>query len=198
LSDGKTLALVTLDNGRDHTRPNTLGPGTMLEYADTLTALKARAAAGEIHGVAVTGKPYFLAAGADLSRVSDVPNKKVARMLGEQGHYSLGMLSELGVPSFVFINGLALGGGLEIALNAHYRTVDESAPALALPEVFLGLIPGWGGAWLVPNLIGIENALKVVRSEEHTSELQSRENLVCRRLLEHKQTGNTAAPLREQ
>lgn len=162
LSSGKTLALVTLDNGRDHTRPNTLGPGTMLEYADTLTALKARAKAGEIHGVAVTGKPYYLAAGADLSRVSDIPSKKVARLLGEQGHYSLGMLSELGVPSFVFINGLALGGGLEIALNADYRTVDSSAPAIALPEVFLGLIPGWGGAWLLPNLIGIENALRVI------------------------------------
>ena len=48
------------------------------------------------------------------------------------------------------------------ACNADYRTVDASAPAIALPEVFLGLIPGWGGAYLLPNLIGIENALKVV------------------------------------
>src|SRR5690606_34184299 len=74
----------------------------------------------------------------------------------------LGKLATLGVPSFVFVNGLALGGGLEIALNADYRTVDASAAGLALPEVFLGIIPGWGGAWLLPNLIGIENALKVV------------------------------------
>ena len=66
------------------------------------------------------------------------------------------------MPSFVFYNGLALGGGLEIGLHADYRTVDASAPALALPEVFLGLIPGWGGATILPNLIGIENALKVV------------------------------------
>lgn len=72
------------------------------------------------------------------------------------------MLAELGVPSFAFINGLALGGGTEIGLNADYRTVDSSIPALGLPEVFLGIIPGWGGAWLLPNLIGIENALKVV------------------------------------
>jgi enoyl-CoA hydratase/carnithine racemase len=62
----------------------------------------------------------------------------------------------------VFINGLALGGGLEIALNANYRTVNSAAPAIALPEVFLGLLPGWGGAYLLPNLIGIRNALKVV------------------------------------
>jgi enoyl-CoA hydratase/carnithine racemase len=66
------------------------------------------------------------------------------------------------VPSFCFINGLALGGGLEVALNADYRTVSASAAALALPEVFLGLIPGWGGAWLLPNLIGIKNALTVM------------------------------------
>jgi 3-hydroxyacyl-CoA dehydrogenase/enoyl-CoA hydratase/carnithine racemase len=62
----------------------------------------------------------------------------------------------------VFINGLALGGGLEIGLNADYRTVDRNVAAIALPEVSLGMIPGWGGAWLLPNLIGVENALKVI------------------------------------
>ncbi|MDQ0892527.1 3-hydroxyacyl-CoA dehydrogenase NAD-binding domain-containing protein [Agromyces ramosus] len=162
ISDGKTLALVTLDNGRDHTRPNTLGPVTLLEYAKTLDALKERAVAGEIHAVAITGKPFILAAGADLSKVAEVPDRDTARKFGQLGHHALGKASELGVPSFVFINGLALGGGLEIALNADYRTVDASVPAVALPEVFLGLIPGWGGAYLLPNLIGIENALKVV------------------------------------
>ena len=80
----------------------------------------------------------------------------------ELGHYALEKLDDLGVPSFVFINGLALGGGLEVALNANYRTVNSAAPAIALPEVFLGLIPGWGGAYLLPNLIGIRNALKVI------------------------------------
>ena len=162
LSGGKTLALVTLDNGRDHTRPNTLGPVSLLEYAKTLDALKARAAAGEIHAVAITGKPFILAAGADLSKVAEIPDIDTARKMGQLGHHALGKASELGVPSFAFINGLALGGGLEIALNADYRTVDASVPAVALPEVFLGLIPGWGGAYLLPNLIGIENALKVV------------------------------------
>jgi 3-hydroxyacyl-CoA dehydrogenase/enoyl-CoA hydratase/carnithine racemase len=162
ISDGKTLALVTLDNGRDHTRPNTLGPLSLLEYARTLDELAARAAAGEIQAVAITGKPFILAAGADLSKVAEVPDKDTARKFAELGHFALGKASELGVPSFVFINGLALGGGLEIALNADYRTVDASVPAVALPEVFLGLIPGWGGAYLLPNLIGIENALKVV------------------------------------
>lgn len=162
LPSGKVLALVTLDNGLDYKRPNTLGPQGLLELDKTLVALSDRAAQGEIHGVAVTGKEFILAAGADLSRVGEVPSKAMAVKLAQLGHRALGRLGQLGVPSFVFINGLALGGGLEVALNADYRTVDANVSAIALPEVFLGLIPGWGGAYLLPNLIGIENALKVV------------------------------------
>jgi 3-hydroxyacyl-CoA dehydrogenase/enoyl-CoA hydratase/carnithine racemase len=164
LPSGKTLALITLDNGRDHTRPNTLGPRTLIELGERLDELAARAAAGEIHAVAVTGKQYILAAGADLSDITLVGSKDNARRIAQLGHHVLGKLGDLGVPSFAFINGLALGGGLEIALNSTYRTVDASAAAIALPEVFLGIIPGWGGAYLLPNLIGIEKALEVVIS----------------------------------
>jgi 3-hydroxyacyl-CoA dehydrogenase/enoyl-CoA hydratase/carnithine racemase len=162
LPSGKVLALVTLDNGMDHNRPNTLGPKTLLQLIEKLDAQKARAAKGEIHVVGITGKPYYLAAGADLSKVQEITDYNDGKLIAELGHDALGRLSELGVPSFVFINGLALGGGLEIALNADYRTVNQAAPAIALPEVFLGLIPGWGGAYLLPNLIGIKNALKVI------------------------------------
>ncbi|MCR2800878.1 3-hydroxyacyl-CoA dehydrogenase NAD-binding domain-containing protein [Microbacterium sp. zg-Y818] len=164
LPSGKVLALITLDNGRDHTRPNTLGPATLAELGETLAGLKARAAAGEIQAVGITGKQYILAAGADLSDISKLGSQDNARLVAQFGHKVLGSLSELGVPSFAFVNGLALGGGLEIALNSTYRTVDASAAAIALPEVFLGIIPGWGGAYLLPNLIGIENALEVVIS----------------------------------
>ena len=164
LASGKVLALITLDNGRDHNRPNTLGPATLAELNETLEALKVRAGAGEIQAVGVTGKQYILAAGADLSDISRVGSKENAKLVAQFGHMVLGKLSELGVPSFAFVNGLALGGGLEIALNSTYRTVDASAAAIALPEVFLGIIPGWGGAYLLPNLIGIENALEVVIS----------------------------------
>lgn len=162
LPSGGMLALVTLDNGRDHTRPSTLGPAGLTELAELLDAQKARAAAGEIRALAITGKPFILAAGADLSKVGDIPSYETGLQMAQLGHYALGKLGELGVPSFCFINGLALGGGVEVALNCDYRTLDSSAAALALPEVFLGIIPGWGGAWLLPNLIGIENALKVV------------------------------------
>jgi 3-hydroxyacyl-CoA dehydrogenase/enoyl-CoA hydratase/carnithine racemase len=162
MPSGTTMALLTLDNGRDHTRPNTLGPATLVELSGVLDELAARAGRGEIAAVGITGKPYILAAGADLSKIGEIPSREIARQMAQLGHETFGKLTELGVPSFVFINGLALGGGLEVALNANYRTIDSSVPAIALPEVFLGLIPGWGGTWLLPNLIGIENALKVV------------------------------------
>ncbi|PPF64484.1 3-hydroxyacyl-CoA dehydrogenase [Clavibacter michiganensis] len=162
LPSGKVLALITLDNDRDHTRPSTLGPNSLLEYGATLDALAVRASAGEIQAVAVTGKPYILAAGADLSKVGDIPNRELAKQMAQLGHFTFGKMAAIGVPTFAFINGLALGGGVEVALAADYRTIDSSIPALALPEVFLGIIPGWGGAYLLPNLIGIENALKVV------------------------------------
>jgi len=164
LASGKTLALVTLDNGKDHTRPSTLGPNTLLEFAGVLDAQKERASRGEIQGLAVTGKQFIFAAGADLSKVGEIPDRETGKAMAQLGHWALGKLSELGVPSFVFTNGLALGGGVEIGLNADYRTIDGSTAGFALPEVFLGIIPGWGGAWLLPNLIGIENALEVVIS----------------------------------
>lgn len=164
ISGGKTLALITLDNGKDHTRPNTLGPNTLLQFAAVLDEQRSRAARGEIAGVAVTGKPFIFAAGADLTKVSDIPDRETGKRMAQLGHWALAKLSDLGVPSFVFINGLALGGGVEIPLNADYRTIDSSVPALALPEVFLGIIPGWGGSYLLPNLIGIEGALEVIIS----------------------------------
>ncbi|WP_375389966.1 3-hydroxyacyl-CoA dehydrogenase NAD-binding domain-containing protein [uncultured Amnibacterium sp.] len=162
LPGGGVLALVTLDNGRDHTRPNTLGPRSLLALEATLVAQKARAERGEIVGLAVTGKPFILAAGADLSMFDRIPGRAAAKELAALGHRVLAHLGDLGVPTFCFINGLALGGGLEVALNADYRTIDAAAPAVAFPEVFLGIIPGWGGSTILPNLIGIEAALKVI------------------------------------
>ncbi len=164
LPHGGILALITLDNGRDYTRPSTLGPHTLIELGTTLDSLKERASRREIAGVAITGTPYIFAAGADLSKVDKLRSRDEALLMAQLGHYTLGKLSTLGVPSFAFVNGLALGGATEVALHSTYRTVNEGAAAIALPEVFLGLVPGWGGATILPNLIGIEKALEVIIS----------------------------------
>ena len=98
----------------------------------------------------MTGKPFILAAGADLTGLTGLRGRDDALLIARLGHAVFRKLGEGGKPSFAFVNGLALGGGLEVALHCTYRTVQDSAPALGLPEVMLGLVPGWGGAYLVP------------------------------------------------
>ena len=66
------------------------------------------------------------------------------------------------MPTFAFINGMALGGGLEVTLHCDYRTVSKAAAGIALPECFLGMFPAWGGAFLLPNLIGADRAVQVI------------------------------------
>ncbi|HSF27019.1 MAG TPA: 3-hydroxyacyl-CoA dehydrogenase NAD-binding domain-containing protein, partial [Actinomycetes bacterium] len=78
------------------------------------------------------------------------------------GHRVFRRLGDADVPTFAFTNGLAIGGGVEIGLHCNYRTVISSLPALGLSECYLGLVPGWGGAWLLPNLVGAEAAVTVM------------------------------------
>ncbi|MEA5454294.1 3-hydroxyacyl-CoA dehydrogenase NAD-binding domain-containing protein [Sinomonas sp. JGH33] len=156
------IALITLDNGLDHTKPTTLGPNTLVELGRTLETLRVRAAAQEIDAVAVTGKPYFLVAGADLTTVKQLRDPDQGAQMARLGHEAYDLLADLGVPTFAFINGVALGGGLEIALACTYRTVSTAANGLGLPEAFIGLIPGWGGVYRLPRLVGPEAALKVM------------------------------------
>jgi len=152
-------ALVTIDNGRDHTRPSTFGPGGLLSLD---AAIDQVAQTPGLSAVAITGKPFIFAVGADLSAVSTVGDEATVRAFAELGHRVFGRLAHLGVPTFAFINGAAMGGGFELALQCTYRTISTSAAAVSLPEVFLGLIPGWGGAWIVPNLIGPARAIDVI------------------------------------
>ncbi|HLH83859.1 MAG TPA: 3-hydroxyacyl-CoA dehydrogenase NAD-binding domain-containing protein [Trebonia sp.] len=157
-----TMALITLDNGHDHTKPNTFGVRGLLSLNEALDAVAPRAGRGEIAAVGVTGKPFILGAGADLDGAALVGTRERALGIGRLGHAVFRRLGELGVPSFGFINGVALGGGLEVALHCTYRTVSSGAAMIALPECFLGLVPGWGGTYLLPRLIGPAQALKVI------------------------------------
>jgi 3-hydroxyacyl-CoA dehydrogenase/enoyl-CoA hydratase/carnithine racemase len=151
-----TMGLITLDNGRDHTRPNTLGPRGLLSLN---SAIDEALADPEIDAIGVTGKPFILAAGADLTTIATAGADAV-RTIAELGHAVFGKLSGT-KPSFGFVNGLALGGGLEVALNCDYRTVLDSAAAIGLPEVMLGILPGWGGSYLLPRLVGTDRAVTV-------------------------------------
>jgi 3-hydroxyacyl-CoA dehydrogenase/enoyl-CoA hydratase/carnithine racemase len=153
------MALITLDNGKDHTRPSTFGPQGLASINEALDSIEATAG---VAAVAITGKPFIFAVGADLSAMSIVDDPAIINAFGKLGHDVMRRFGEMSVPTFAFVNGAAMGGGLEIALHCNYRTVSSDAAALSLPEVFLGIIPGWGGAWLLPNLIGPKNALEVI------------------------------------
>ncbi|HEY9294609.1 MAG TPA: 3-hydroxyacyl-CoA dehydrogenase NAD-binding domain-containing protein [Microlunatus sp.] len=154
-----TAVLITLDNGHDHTRPNTLGPRSLREINNAIDAALAR---DDVAAIAITGKPFILAAGADLTGVVRLTDPDHAEAITRIGHEVFAKLADAPVPTFTFYNGLALGGGLEIGLHCSYRTVSAAAAGLALPECFLGMVPAWGGAYLLPNLIGADNAVTVI------------------------------------
>jgi 3-hydroxyacyl-CoA dehydrogenase/enoyl-CoA hydratase/carnithine racemase len=160
--DAGTFVLITLDNGFNHTKPNTFGPATLYGLSGVLSILRARAQAGEIVGVGVTGKPFIFAVGADLTGVPKVTTREQMLAIGQLGHRTFEQLRTLPVPTFAFVNGAAMGGGVEIALSAAYRSISAGVGAVSLPECFLGLVPGWGGCYMLPNLIGAGPALKVI------------------------------------
>ena len=152
-----TISLITLDNGMDHNRPNTFGPQSLASLNEAIAIAEASTSIA----IAITGKPFIFAAGADLSALSFLNEREQALAIGKLGHDVFRKLGESSKPTFAFVNGLALGGGLEVALHCKYRTVSSTA-FTALPEVFLGLVPGWGGATILPKLIGPKNAVQVI------------------------------------
>lgn len=157
-----TFALITLDNGLDHTKPTTFGPQSLANVDAAITQVEAEAAEGGIVGAGITGKPFIFAVGADLKGVELLKRHEDALAIGKGGHDVFKRLAALAVPTFAYYNGAAMGGGVEIGLHCSYRTVSAALPAFSLPEVFLGLVPGWGGCTLLPNLIGAERAVKVI------------------------------------
>ncbi|MBB2911796.1 3-hydroxyacyl-CoA dehydrogenase/enoyl-CoA hydratase/carnithine racemase [Streptosporangium becharense] len=154
-----TMALITLDNGFDHTKPSTFGPGGLTSLKEALDTVAGRT---DLAAVGVVGKPFIFAVGADLKGAALIAEREQALQIGRLGHDVFRRLGELDVPSFAFVNGAAMGGGLEVALHCTYRTISSGVPAVALPECFLGLVPGWGGTQLLPRLIGPAAAIKLI------------------------------------
>ena len=151
------VALVTMDNGEDWQKPNTFGEEALRSLEEVLGRLRTR----DWRGLLLTGKPFVFAVGADMGEFGEITPER-ARLGGEAGHELFSRVRELPFVTVAAINGAALGGGVEIALHCDYRTIASSVRHFACPEVFLGLIPGWGGTQLVPRLVGAEQAVKFV------------------------------------
>jgi 3-hydroxyacyl-CoA dehydrogenase/enoyl-CoA hydratase/carnithine racemase len=151
------IALVTMDNGEDWQKPNTFGEAALRSLEGVLDQLRAR----DWRGLLLTGKPFVFAVGADIGEFGEITPDR-ARLGGQAGHELFGRIRDLPFMTVAAINGAALGGGVEVALHCDYRTIASSVRHFACPEVFLGLIPGWGGTQLVPQLVGAEGAVRFI------------------------------------
>ncbi|MEO9237967.1 MAG: 3-hydroxyacyl-CoA dehydrogenase NAD-binding domain-containing protein, partial [Jatrophihabitantaceae bacterium] len=154
------FALITLENGHDHTRPSTFGPAGLASLESALDEIEAHQP--KVAALGITGKPFVFAVGADVSGIGLITDRSQALAIAQAGHQAFGRIRNLDVPTFAFVNGAVLGGGLELALHCDYRTLSANAAAIAFPECFLGLVPGWGGTQLLPNLIGPKAAVTVI------------------------------------
>ena len=151
------IALVTMDNGEGWQKPNTFGEAALRSLEDVLDQLRSR----DWRGLLLTGKPFVFAVGADIGEFGEITPER-ARLGAEAGHELFGRIRDLPFVTVAAINGAAVGGGVEIALHCDYRTIASSVRHFACPEVFLGLIPGWGGTQLIPQLVGAEQAVTFV------------------------------------
>jgi 3-hydroxyacyl-CoA dehydrogenase/enoyl-CoA hydratase/carnithine racemase len=153
------IAILTMDNGHDYKKPNTFSEDALRSLGEALDGIVGES---DVRGLLLTGKPYIFAAGADLTEVPFITTYDQGYQIGQVGHTMMKRIMDLPYPSVAAINGVALGGGLEIALYCTHRTVAKSVPAIGFPECFLGLIPGWGGSTLGTKLLGPEKALELI------------------------------------
>jgi 3-hydroxyacyl-CoA dehydrogenase / enoyl-CoA hydratase / 3-hydroxybutyryl-CoA epimerase len=115
--------------------------------------------------VIVSAKPKIFIAGADLTGFSKDPSPESLAKIIEQGQRTFDRIANLKIPTVAAIHGVALGGGLEIALACDYRIASlDSATKVGLPETTLGIIPAWGGCTRLPRLVGLPAALEVILS----------------------------------
>ena len=153
------IALLTMDNGEDYKKPTTFDEEALNSLNKALDSIQKEP---DVKGILLTGKPYIFAAGADLTQIPFINTFEQGKAIGQFGHATFKRIMELPYPTLAAINGAALGGGVEISLYCDYRTVSKGVTALAFPECFLGLIPGWGGSTLAPRLLGPEKALELI------------------------------------
>jgi 3-hydroxyacyl-CoA dehydrogenase/enoyl-CoA hydratase/carnithine racemase len=152
------IALVTVDNGEDYHKPTTLGRSAF----ESAVALIDQLESGDWSAMVVTGKPFVFCVGADIDEFTRVRSAADALEGTRAGHELFGRIRALPFPTVAAINGACLGGGLELALHCDARTIASNVRHVGFPEVFLSIIPAWGGTQLTPNLAGPEAAIKLI------------------------------------
>ncbi len=113
--------------------------------------------------VLVSGKPGNFIAGADVEGIAGVTDPEIAAEASRLGHRTFGAWEALPFPTVAAIQGTCVGGGTELALASTYRVASDRADLrIGLPEIRLGILPGWGGCTRLPRLVGIAAALDII------------------------------------
>ena len=158
-----TVAVLTFapPEGEER-RPATLGPRSIDAVTGAIGAALDRAEAGEIQAIAMTGTGRVFLAGADLSMFADPTAVANVERMTRAAHDLQVRVRSSPVPVLAHLNGVALGGGLEVALMADVRTAAPAVRGLGLPETRLGILPGWGGTTLLQSVVGAEIAVRMI------------------------------------
>ena len=165
--DGK-IGLVTFD--LPDKKVNTLSQGVLKELAGLVGQLEQRT---DLRGLLFkSGKPGQFVAGADLNELAMMSYAKLEQVAGltTMGHQLYNRISRLPFPTVALIDGGCLGGGTELVLTMDERLVSTAPHTqISLPEVQIGILPGWGGTQRLPRLIGLNAAIEVICGGEKLS-----------------------------
>jgi len=152
----ENIAVVTINRP---TKLNALNRATITELHEAFKLLNN---SGEVKVIIVTGTgDKAFVAGADIAEFANfnVEDGQKLAALGQELLFDY--LQNMGTPVIAAVNGFALGGGLELAMAAHFRVASDNAK-MGLPEVSLGVIPGYGGTQRLPQLVGKGRAMEMI------------------------------------
>ncbi|MBP9722597.1 MAG: enoyl-CoA hydratase/isomerase family protein [Gammaproteobacteria bacterium] len=163
---------------RESKSVNSLSQNAVSELSNILTKVsvnKLENINSKIAGLIIySHKKTGFIAGADVSEFTTVEDVADARALLENGRNTFRQLEDLKIPTVAMIDGFCLGGGCELILSCDYRLASDSlSTKIGLPEVMLGIIPGWGGTVRLPRLIGGFNALPLMMQGRTVSGIQA-------------------------
>ncbi|MFZ3064630.1 MAG: enoyl-CoA hydratase [Nitrospirota bacterium] len=150
----ENIATITINNPP----ANALSAAVMTELGSALDEL---AKNSEAKAIIVTGAGTFFVAGADIKEIVNISSAKGGMEATTKGQQILNKLEDSQKPTIAAINGICLGGGMELAMACHMRVAGERV-RLGQPEINLGIIPGFGGTQRLPRLIGKARAMELI------------------------------------
>lgn len=149
----------------DNPPANALSTAVVTELDAALAELVAN---DDVRAIIITGAGMFFIAGADIKEIKTITNGEVGQKLAKAGQDVLSKLELCPKPVIAALNGMALGGGCELAMACHMRICSDRAK-IGQPEVNLGIIPGFGGTQRLPRLVGKGKALELILTGDHIS-----------------------------